>query len=57
MEHIKARIEKLSDQLNSKIGSDSIDNNFKEVLKISQELDKFILKYTKLTTPAIRTKI
>lgn len=50
---LKLNIDKLSGVLNNML-TDGIEyENYSEVLKVSQELDKLIFLYTKLTTRAL----
>lgn len=47
---LKINIDKLSGVLNNMLTGGIESENYSEVLKVSQELDKLILLYTKLTT-------
>lgn len=53
LDDLKISIDKLSGTLNSMLSKGIEEDNYDNVLEVSQELDKLILLYTKLTTKVL----
>ncbi|EYE87419.1 hypothetical protein Q428_13430 [Fervidicella metallireducens AeB] len=54
IDEVKTKIDTLSHRLNTMLSSGIKNVNYAEVLKVSQELDKLILVYTKLTLSPLK---